>query len=362
MFAFSGFNGVLPATGVIYSRMVIGAPSGTAVQPTVRSVTLTGIQSGEVIDLIHQRLSRGSRDDGRKLALVVEGGSMRGVYTAGSLLALHAMGLAKLFDNVYGTSAGAVNAGHFLSGRGDIKADTYYRCLAGRRFINPYRIWKVVDIDFFVDQVLTSFRPIEVSLIMGSNTPLWVSVIDYISSRPLLLHAQSGEYPLLPILKAAVALPVLYNKLIPLGQLRCFDAGFWNPFPIEEALAHGNTHLLVLLAKPEGFRAAPKPWWHQMLFRRRFALGNAELMRMFAESHLQTNHLRDLAHGRATTAGPLQPAVSIATVSPRIGNISGRSQNPATLRSEMIATARGLLQLFEHSERQIDEWIRDNTI
>jgi predicted patatin/cPLA2 family phospholipase len=314
------------------------------------------------MELIHQRLSRGSRDDGRKLALVVEGGSMRGVYTAGSLLALHAMGLAKLFDNVYGTSAGAVNAGHFLSGQGDIKADTYYRCLAGRRFINPYRLWKVVDIDFFVDQVLTSFRPLEISLILDSDTPLWVSLIDYISSCPMLLHAQSGKYPLLQILKAAVALPVLYNKLIPLGQLRCFDAGFWNPFPIEEALAHGNTHVLILLTKPESFRATPKPWWQQVLFRQRFAHGNAELMRMFAQAHVHTNHLRDLAHGRVALAGPLEPAVSIATISPRIGNISGNSQNPAFLRSEMIATARGLLQLFKHPERQIDEWMRANTI
>ena len=279
---------------------------------------------------------------------------MRGVYTAGTLLGLHAMGLGKLFDNVYGTSGGAVNAGHFLSGLGETKADTYYRYLADGRFINPYRFWRVVDIDFFVDDVLTTFRRLEIELIMASTTPLWVSVVDFISSKPLLLHAQSGEYPVLQVMKAAVALPVLYNKLISLGNLRCFDAGFCNPFPLDGALRHGNSHVLVLLAKGQNYISPPKTWWEKEFFSRCFAHGNRELVQLFERSSAYCNQLRDLAHGRVT---PPDADACIATVSPIQGVINRTSQNAESLREEMISSARGILRLFDHSQVPIDEWV-----
>src|SRR5690349_17309647 len=116
--------------------------------PTAQLVSLSGHRPTNVLDVIRQRARSGSRADGHRLAVVVEGGSMRGVYTAGSLLALHIIGLWDLFDNAYGTSAGAANTAHFLSGVGDVKADTFYRILADGRFYNPRRLRKIVDIDF----------------------------------------------------------------------------------------------------------------------------------------------------------------------------------------------------------------------
>src|SRR5215471_7011063 len=45
-----------------------------------------------------------------KLGLVVEGGGMRGVVSGGSLIAMERVGLSSVFDEVYGESAGAINA------------------------------------------------------------------------------------------------------------------------------------------------------------------------------------------------------------------------------------------------------------
>ena len=80
---------------------------------------------------------------------------------------------------MYGTSAGAVNAAHFLSGVGHQKVDTYYRFLADGRFFNPRRWRKIIDIDFFVDQVLTTLRPVEVEQVLASPSTLWAAVADY---------------------------------------------------------------------------------------------------------------------------------------------------------------------------------------
>jgi predicted patatin/cPLA2 family phospholipase len=50
-----------------------------------------------------------------KIALVVEGGGMRGCVSAGMVCAIHCLGLSDTIDVVYGSSAGAVIAAYFVS-------------------------------------------------------------------------------------------------------------------------------------------------------------------------------------------------------------------------------------------------------
>lgn len=50
-----------------------------------------------------------------KIALVVEGGGMRGCVSAGMVCAIHCLGLSDTVDVVYGSSAGAVIAAYFVS-------------------------------------------------------------------------------------------------------------------------------------------------------------------------------------------------------------------------------------------------------
>jgi predicted patatin/cPLA2 family phospholipase len=50
-----------------------------------------------------------------KIALVVEGGGMRGCVSAGMVCAIHCLGLEDTIDIVYGSSAGAVIAAYFVS-------------------------------------------------------------------------------------------------------------------------------------------------------------------------------------------------------------------------------------------------------
>ncbi|GAA1517960.1 patatin-like phospholipase family protein [Nocardioides humi] len=52
----------------------------------------------------------GQRSDGLRIALAIEGGGNRAAYSAGMALALDEAGLTRAFDDVYGTSGGALNA------------------------------------------------------------------------------------------------------------------------------------------------------------------------------------------------------------------------------------------------------------
>jgi predicted acylesterase/phospholipase RssA len=57
------------------------------------------------------------RPEGARLALVIEGGGMRGAVSGGMALGLHELGLAAAFDAAYGSSAGALSAMWLDSGR-----------------------------------------------------------------------------------------------------------------------------------------------------------------------------------------------------------------------------------------------------
>ena len=65
-----------------------------------------------------------------KIALVIEGGGMRGCVSAGMACAIHCLGLSDTIDVVYGSSAGAVVAAYFVSKQMPyFGPEVYYDCL-----------------------------------------------------------------------------------------------------------------------------------------------------------------------------------------------------------------------------------------
>jgi predicted patatin/cPLA2 family phospholipase len=184
---------------------------------------------------------------------------MRGVYTAGSLLALHLLGYRDEFDDLFGTSAGAVNGAHFLSGVGHTKVATYHRWLTGRRFINPWRYRKVVDIDYFVDDVLTRLAKVEIEEVLKSRTELWVAVLNERTAEVEVRNPRRDGIPLLLMLKAAVAIPVVYGRPVVVEGESYLDAGFVLPFPLSAAIEAGCTDILVLTATAFAPFSAPAP-------------------------------------------------------------------------------------------------------
>ena len=76
--------------------------------------------SHPVAEVLLERLGAGSqpgvRRDGHRVALVLEGGGMRGVVSAGMTAALERYGLTPCFDLVVGSSAGAINGAALIAG------------------------------------------------------------------------------------------------------------------------------------------------------------------------------------------------------------------------------------------------------
>jgi predicted patatin/cPLA2 family phospholipase len=306
-----------------------------------------GINPSKVIAAIKQRQANRraghTEPDGRKLALVLEGGAMRAAGPAGGAMALEHLGLTEIFDEVYATSAGVMNAGYFLSGQADMGITIYFEDLTTGRFLNVLRFWKIVDVDYVIDEVATIKKPLDVRRILDSPTRFYATVMNE-AGEASLVDTKLTKTPLLTVLKAALAMPVLYNRTVEVDGKNCMDGGLRIPFPLPQAIENGCTDILLLLSRSREYVCARYSWLECLFFNLICARGRLGLSEACALHHLYSRSVRDMALGRASLA---PPNVNIATIClERSEGIHQTTVNPAALRAAAVSYGRRTLRAF----------------
>jgi len=220
-----------------------------------------------VLRLIAERREAGStpgnRVDGQRLALAIEGGSSRGTYSSGMVVAIDELGLLDCFDDVYGSSAGALNGAWLVCGRASTGMVSWWDPTVMRRVINPWHPLRgrpVVDTNYLVRTVYDRLQPMDFPAILASPVPF----------HPLATDADTGEstdlYPFISdsstlqlSLLATACIPMLAGRPVRLGGRRFVDAGLAEPLPFHTALSQGATHVLVLRTRRADEPPLPPP-------------------------------------------------------------------------------------------------------
>ena len=318
-------------------------------------IPLAGTRPERVIDLILERASMRGRHPStgsRKLALVIEGGGMRGVVSAGSLLALDQLGFRDVFDEVYATSAGGVNAAYFLSGQGALGMTVYFDDIANRRFINPWRVFKIVDVDYAYDDVVALKKPLDDGAVRASPVRFFLSVTDARSGTNELLDVRTRPEPIPLLLKASSALPVLYNRRVVLDGREYVDGGVTDHLPIARAIANGCTDVLVLASSRCHAPMRQPGFWQRALFYATIGRRYPALTRAFATMHEAANRSRRLATGEERVDG-----AAVALIAPCDGDsIIGRT---AIERTRLIRGAHEMAMrtcaIFSAERTRLDD-------
>ncbi len=118
-----------------------------------------------VLQLLHDRRRNNSpltkttevRPDGKKVALVVEGGGMRGCVTAGMVTAIYYLGLEDTFDVIYGSSAGTIIGAYFNTRQLPwFGPEIYYDSLttSGKKFIDSKRLLRTLGLGLLDPRLL----------------------------------------------------------------------------------------------------------------------------------------------------------------------------------------------------------------
>lgn len=318
-----------------------------------------GNGADDVKSLVLNRIKHGrGYEPERRLGLVVEGGAMRGTYSGGSLLGLHLLGAGSIFDTAYATSAGAINVAHFLSGVGHLKAGTYYKALADGRFYNPWRLRMPVDIDFVFDVVLKKEIPLEMERTAKSGTAFKVAVLNYNDGSSEMKTISGSDQQAWDTLKAAVAMPVVYNRKIPLPGGRYVDGGMTVPYPLKEAIRDGMTDIIVLLCQDPRSPVRPRGLFQYMLWSMLFARWRPDLIRAFENWRPTITGLNGIVSG--TEAVP--DGARILAIYPTRPRVNSSTMDQRLLRAGCIEMATEVLGVFGSPTDSLKALTRDGVI
>ena len=212
-----------------------------------------------VLDVLQARLhsesAPGRRDDPHRVAVVLEGGGMRGVVSAGMTAALERLGLTRCFDLVVGSSAGALNAAALLGGVAQPAAAMYHTVLASRRFVNPVRLLfgrPALDVRFVLAHADGDLDAERHQRTIASPIDFHCVALDVDSAAPREFSGMRTKDELWQVLLATTRMPWIGGEPVAIGPHRYIDGALTCPIPVGNAIDAGATHVLVLQTRPYG--------------------------------------------------------------------------------------------------------------
>jgi predicted patatin/cPLA2 family phospholipase len=180
--------------------------------------------------------------------LVVEGGAMRSVFSAGLLdgfLRHH----FDPFDGYLGVSAGASNLVYFLAGLEGQSLHWFQKAAKSRAFINRARFMRgghLTDLKWLFDEIAAS--GLDLAGVYRHGKPLLICTTDVATGEAV--YADTGPDNLMDILMASMALPLFYRDFPLIDGRAMTDGGMADAIPVREAIRRGATNIMVVRARP----------------------------------------------------------------------------------------------------------------
>lgn len=185
--------------------------------------------------------------------LVLEGGGMRGVYTAGVLEYLLEQSI--FFPYVIGVSAGACNAASYLSkqkGRNktvNIDYVTDPRYLSWKNYLKHRQLF---GMDFIFEMIPNQLVPYHYEEFHKNPSEFVIGTTDCKTGKPIYFGKKDYGNDLLTILKASSSLPFIAPE-IHYGTNVLLDGGISDPIPIRKAEKDGFKRNIVILTRNRGY-------------------------------------------------------------------------------------------------------------
>ena len=192
-----------------------------------------------------------------KAGLVLEGGGMKGIFTAGVLDLL--MDKKIMFSDIYGVSAGACHMTSYISGqRGrayDISVDyldtRWYCGLPSLLFTG-----NLFNTDIAYGLVPDELNPFDHEAFERYEGNAYSVVTDVETGKPGYLRLRSCRGRNMDKLRASASLP-LVARMVEIGGRKYLDGGLSDAIPLERSIMSGNDKNLVILTKETGYVRTP---------------------------------------------------------------------------------------------------------
>jgi predicted patatin/cPLA2 family phospholipase len=212
-----------------------------------------------VVEVLRERAEDGGepgrRHDPHRVALVVEGGGMRGVVSAGMTAALERHGLTGCFDLVVGASAGAINGAALIAGVAREGAAAYHGPLASKKFVNPARALRgrpVIDVSYVLEYASEGLDAGRHERVLASPIGLYCVAVSVETAETVTFSGMRSKSELYDVVLASSRMPWAGGPPVEIEGRRYVDGGLGSAIPVAEARAAGATHVLALQTRPYG--------------------------------------------------------------------------------------------------------------
>lgn len=185
--------------------------------------------------------------------LVLEGGGMRGVYTAGVLE--YFMEQDFYLPYVIGVSAGACNAASYLSrqkGRNKKVTIGYSKHPEYISFKNFWKKRQLFGMDLIFDEIPNKLVPFDYQALQDAPEKFVIGATDCKTGESVYYEKSSYQDQILSILRASSSLPFM-APVIEMESRCLMDGGISDPIPIRKSEMDGNKKNLIIMTRNDGY-------------------------------------------------------------------------------------------------------------
>ena len=191
-----------------------------------------------------------------KVGMVLEGGSMRGIFTTGVLDVMLENNIE--IDGIVAVSAGALFGINYFSkqkGRG-IRYNKKY--LGDKHYISTHSLLttgNLVNKEFAFHKVTKELDPFDNETFMKSNKDFYVTTTNIETGLPEYLKI-NNVYEQLEEFRASSALPFA-SEIIEINGKKYLDGGISDSIPLDKCISLGYDKIIIVLTQPLNFRKQP---------------------------------------------------------------------------------------------------------
>lgn len=189
--------------------------------------------------------------------LVLEGGGVRGIYTAGVLDIFMENGIS--FDGVIGVSAGAIHGCSYLSGQKGRSLRYYRNYVKDPRFMS-IRSWlttgDIVGAEFCYHTLPDQLDVYDHEAFLRNATPFYAvcTNVETGEAEYIRLRDMRGQ---IEYLRASASLPY-FSRMVQLDGKKYLDGGCADPLPVDAFRQMGYGRNVVVLTRDATYRKAPE--------------------------------------------------------------------------------------------------------
>ena len=188
-----------------------------------------------------------------KTVFVLEGGAMRGLYSAGVLDVFMQNDITT--DAIYGVSAGALFGINFKSKQIGRPLRYNLKYAHHKHYMSLYSLITTGDImhkDFCFNRIIYELDKFDFETFDNSPIDFYAVVTNVETGKPEYMHIKNGEQDM-EKLRASGSMPFVSN-LVPIDGYNYLDGAVSDAIPLQKVLDEGYEKIIVVLTRAEGYR------------------------------------------------------------------------------------------------------------